>query len=288
MHALEASKRCGTAARGRSGSRRSRCCTARVMALRSVPVPASGCATACRSACRWSWWAISPSAAPARRRWSPGCRKHLAACGMRVAIVSRGYGGRARGVTRVTVHSRASEVGDEPLLLARRAQATVFVGARPGRGGEGRGGRWRRHRDLRRRTAAPGAGARLRNRGHRRSARLRQWLPAAARAAARASAAPAARERRGGQRRRSPRRISSCRGSSSGTHFVDEHAARAMRGRCRGGASLRSLVELPRHRRARGGGHRQSAALLRHAARRGAHDVRAPDARSSCRSSRAT
>ncbi len=53
---------------------------------------------------------------------------HLAACGLRVAIVSRGYGGRARGVTRVTLHSRPSEVGDEPLLLARRAQATVFVG----------------------------------------------------------------------------------------------------------------------------------------------------------------
>jgi tetraacyldisaccharide 4'-kinase len=52
----------------------------------------------------------------------------LAAVGLRVAIVSRGYGGRARGVTRVTVHSRASEVGDEPLLLARHAQATVFVG----------------------------------------------------------------------------------------------------------------------------------------------------------------
>ena len=53
---------------------------------------------------------------------------HLAACGMRVAIVSRGYGGKARGVTRVTVHSRPSEVGDEPLLLARRAAATVFIG----------------------------------------------------------------------------------------------------------------------------------------------------------------
>jgi tetraacyldisaccharide 4'-kinase len=52
----------------------------------------------------------------------------LAAVGMRVAIVSRGYGGKARGVTRVTVHSRPSEVGDEPLLLARRSQATVFVG----------------------------------------------------------------------------------------------------------------------------------------------------------------
>jgi tetraacyldisaccharide 4'-kinase len=53
---------------------------------------------------------------------------HLASCGLRVGIVSRGYGGRARGVTRVTVHSRASEVGDEPLLLARRAAATVFIG----------------------------------------------------------------------------------------------------------------------------------------------------------------
>jgi tetraacyldisaccharide 4'-kinase len=52
----------------------------------------------------------------------------LAAVGMRVAIVSRGYGGRARDVTRVTLHSRASEVGDEPLLLARRAHATVFIG----------------------------------------------------------------------------------------------------------------------------------------------------------------
>jgi tetraacyldisaccharide 4'-kinase len=52
----------------------------------------------------------------------------LTAVGLRVAIVSRGYGGRARGVTRVTVHSRPSEVGDEPLMLARRAQATVFIG----------------------------------------------------------------------------------------------------------------------------------------------------------------
>src|SRR5262245_61724206 len=52
----------------------------------------------------------------------------LSAVGMRVGIVSRGYGGRAKGVTRVTLHSRASEVGDEPLLLARRAQATIFIG----------------------------------------------------------------------------------------------------------------------------------------------------------------
>jgi tetraacyldisaccharide 4'-kinase len=52
----------------------------------------------------------------------------LSAVGMKVAIVSRGYGGRTREVTRVTLHSRPSEVGDEPLLLARRAHATVFIG----------------------------------------------------------------------------------------------------------------------------------------------------------------
>lgn len=52
----------------------------------------------------------------------------LAATGAKVAVVSRGYGGRVRGVQRVTLHSRPSEVGDEPLLLARRAQATVFIG----------------------------------------------------------------------------------------------------------------------------------------------------------------
>jgi tetraacyldisaccharide 4'-kinase len=52
----------------------------------------------------------------------------LSAVGLRVGIISRGYGGRARGVTRVTIHSRASEVGDEPLMLARSAQATVFIG----------------------------------------------------------------------------------------------------------------------------------------------------------------
>src|SRR3569832_2399677 len=52
----------------------------------------------------------------------------LAEAGLKEAIISRCYGGRARGVSRVTVHSRASEVGDEPLLLARRAQAAVYIG----------------------------------------------------------------------------------------------------------------------------------------------------------------
>src|SRR5262245_18448340 len=51
----------------------------------------------------------------------------LAAVGFKVGVVSRGYGGRALGVTRVTAHSRPSEVGDEALLLARGSLATVFV-----------------------------------------------------------------------------------------------------------------------------------------------------------------
>jgi tetraacyldisaccharide 4'-kinase len=63
---------------------------------------------------------------------------HRAAVGLRAAIVSRGYGGRARGVTRVTVHSRPSEVGDEPLLLARRRRrrcSSAKTAARESRGG---------------------------------------------------------------------------------------------------------------------------------------------------------
>ena len=109
---------------------------------------------------------------------------HLAAVGLRVAIVSRGYGGRARGVTRVTVHSRPSEVGDEPLLLARRAQATVFVGKDRVAAAKVAVADGADVVDLRRRTSASRADARLRNRGHRRAARFRQWLPAAARAVA--------------------------------------------------------------------------------------------------------
>src|SRR4029079_4694374 len=37
---------------------------------------------------------------------------HLAACGMRVAIVSRGYGGQGRGRTRRTARRRPSRRGD--------------------------------------------------------------------------------------------------------------------------------------------------------------------------------
>ena len=44
-------------------------------------------------------------------------------------IISRGYGGSARGETEVRLESAAATVGDEPLLLRRRADCPVFVGA---------------------------------------------------------------------------------------------------------------------------------------------------------------
>jgi tetraacyldisaccharide 4'-kinase len=48
--------------------------------------------------------------------------------GWRPGIVSRGYGGSRRGVEAVTERSDPARVGDEPLLLARRAGCPVFVG----------------------------------------------------------------------------------------------------------------------------------------------------------------
>lgn len=50
--------------------------------------------------------------------------------GYRPGIVSRGYGGRAAkaGPTPVGADSSAAEVGDEPILLARRSHCPVMVG----------------------------------------------------------------------------------------------------------------------------------------------------------------
>lgn len=52
----------------------------------------------------------------------------LAARGYRPGIVSRGYGGRAPGARAVNASDAAAEVGDEPLLLARRSACPVWVG----------------------------------------------------------------------------------------------------------------------------------------------------------------
>jgi len=54
--------------------------------------------------------------------------RELASRGWRPGIVSRGYGGSLSGVEAVTPSSDPSRVGDEPLLLARRAGCPVFVG----------------------------------------------------------------------------------------------------------------------------------------------------------------
>src|SRR5439155_19033242 len=43
-------------------------------------------------------------------------------------IVARGYGGDAEGPRAATIASAASEVGDEPILLARRSGCPVWVG----------------------------------------------------------------------------------------------------------------------------------------------------------------
>lgn len=54
----------------------------------------------------------------------------LAALGLPVAVVSRGYGRRRRrGVVPVLARSSAAEVGDEALVIARRAQCPVYVGS---------------------------------------------------------------------------------------------------------------------------------------------------------------
>jgi len=43
-------------------------------------------------------------------------------------VISRGYGGKAAGVRKVSGGDTPLEVGDEPLLISRRAACPVFVG----------------------------------------------------------------------------------------------------------------------------------------------------------------
>lgn len=53
----------------------------------------------------------------------------LAARGWRPGVISRGYRREKRDVRPVDEHARASEVGDEPLLIAQATHAPVVVGA---------------------------------------------------------------------------------------------------------------------------------------------------------------
>ncbi len=48
--------------------------------------------------------------------------------GRRPGVISRGYGGNADGVRKVGDGDSPAEVGDEPLLIRRRAGCPVFVG----------------------------------------------------------------------------------------------------------------------------------------------------------------
>lgn len=50
----------------------------------------------------------------------------LTQAGCKVGIVTRGYGGRAAGITRVTAESNPLEVGDEACLLAKETEALVL------------------------------------------------------------------------------------------------------------------------------------------------------------------
>ncbi|MBU1224517.1 MAG: tetraacyldisaccharide 4'-kinase [Gammaproteobacteria bacterium] len=53
---------------------------------------------------------------------------HLRAQGYRPGVVSRGYGGAARGCVEVQPDSPPGEVGDEPLLIRHKTGAPVVVG----------------------------------------------------------------------------------------------------------------------------------------------------------------
>jgi tetraacyldisaccharide 4'-kinase len=52
----------------------------------------------------------------------------LSAAGRKPGIVSRGYGGKSSTAKKVGAGDTAADVGDEPLLLARRASCPVYVG----------------------------------------------------------------------------------------------------------------------------------------------------------------
>jgi len=56
--------------------------------------------------------------------------KHLQARGLRVGVISRGYGRQASDCREVLVDSLIADVGDEPALIKQATGAPVFVAAR--------------------------------------------------------------------------------------------------------------------------------------------------------------
>ena len=61
--------------------------------------------------------------------------RHLQATGWQPGVISRGYGRSSDGCREVLPASTASEVGDEPLLIARAAGVPVFVARRRAQAG---------------------------------------------------------------------------------------------------------------------------------------------------------
>ncbi|MGB4811529.1 MAG: tetraacyldisaccharide 4'-kinase [Methylophilaceae bacterium] len=55
--------------------------------------------------------------------------EQLQLSGCQLGIISRGYGGNAKQVTEVNADSHPLEVGDEPVLIAKRTHCPIFVGA---------------------------------------------------------------------------------------------------------------------------------------------------------------
>ena len=55
---------------------------------------------------------------------------HLAARGLKVGVISRGYGRQSRACREVTADSDIAEVGDEPALIKNSTGVPVFVAAR--------------------------------------------------------------------------------------------------------------------------------------------------------------
>jgi tetraacyldisaccharide 4'-kinase len=56
--------------------------------------------------------------------------QHLQARGIRVGVISRGYGRSSQECLEVLPDSAVQDVGDEPVLIQRRTSAPVFVAAR--------------------------------------------------------------------------------------------------------------------------------------------------------------